>query len=32
MRMLYGHLAMWEEKMDEVYRTDKPRFESDGDR
>ena len=24
MRMLYGHLTMWEEKMKEVYSTDAP--------
>ena len=24
MRMLYGHMTMWEEKMTEVYKTDRP--------
>ena len=24
MRMLYGHMSMWEEKMEEVYSTDRP--------
>ena len=24
MRMLYGHMTMWEEKMNEVYSTDRP--------
>ena len=27
MRMLYGHLTMWEEKMREVYQTDEPRVD-----
>ena len=24
MKMLYGHMTMWEEKMNEVYSTDAP--------
>ena len=32
MRMLYGHLTMWEEKMKEVYTTDSPTVEHFGDR
>ena len=32
MRMLYGHLSMWEEKMSEVYETDQPSVNSENKR